>query len=271
MRPFVAAAAIVAVLVAAIALTGCAPARPRADSISAGAGMERIVLAGAPFQHVAFHRAGTPPEGLHVYIEHDGRPWIDGDLPSRDPTPSDLVMLRLAARDPAPVLYLGRPCYFGMASQAPCEPVWWTHRRYAREVIDSMNAALGNFVGTHPQYRTIEMFGYSGGGVIAVLMSATAPSPVARLVTIAAPLDLATWTALHHYSVLQGSLDPLLQPPLSPSITQQHYAGASDDVVPPAIIQAFVRRQRSAEFFEMGGFDHYCCWEELWTRQILKQ
>jgi len=271
MRPFVAAAAIVAVLVAAIALTGCAPAPTRADSIAADAGMERVVLQGAPFQHVAFHHAGTPPERLHVYIEHDGRPWFEDDLPSRDPTPSDLVMLRLAARDPAPVLYLGRPCYFGTASQAPCEPVWWTHRRYAREVVDSMNTALEGFVTSHPQYRTIELYGYSGGGVIAVLMSASASPAVTAVTTVAAPLEMASWAALHAYSPLAGSLDPSQLSPLPPSISQRHFAGGHDRVVPPPLVRNFVQRQPLAQYVEIEDFDHYCCWEAIWTTRVLNR
>lgn len=50
-------------------------------------------------------------------------------------------MLRLMALDPAPSVYLGRPCYHGLA--APCRARRSFGRaRYSARVLDSMAAAL---------------------------------------------------------------------------------------------------------------------------------
>ncbi len=48
-----------------------------------------------------------------VYIEGDGRAYVNRRTPSNDPTPGNPMALRLALADPSlRVLYLGRPCQY---------------------------------------------------------------------------------------------------------------------------------------------------------------
>ena len=220
-------------------------------------------MTGAGFQHVAYFKRGDSDTILHVYIEHDGIPWITPTQPATDPTPRRLLMLELMARDSAPTLYLGRPCYFGTAARPPCAATWWTHRRFSKEVIESMDAALAKFLGTRTEFQSIEFFGYSGGGVLAALMAGDFPA-TRRLVTIAAPLDLEGWSRLHQYAPLEGSISPLGRPPLPASMNQLHVGGLNDDVVPPYLIQPFAARQPRARVLEIPGFDHTCCWDTIW-------
>ena len=259
-------------LAAALACTllvgACAAPAERADHAARAFGYERLVLPGARFLHVAYFKRGAPDAVLHVYVEHDGVPWITPAQPAADPTPRRLLMLELMAQDPAPALYLGRPCYFGLAQVPPCEAVWWTHRRYSAEVVDSMAAALTGFLTTNRNITAVEIFGFSGGGAIAALLAARIPS-TRRLVTVAAPLDLDEWTRAHDYTPLSGSQSPLRQPPLSPSIRQLHLAGAEDRVVGSAVIRPFVATQPTAEFRELPGFDHVCCWDSVWASVVL--
>jgi hypothetical protein len=254
---------------ACAALVGaCALPAERADHAARAQGYERQVLAGARFQHVAYFKRGAPDSVLHVYVEHDGVPWITPVQPSADPTPRRLLMLELMARDPAPALSLGRPCYFGQARVPPCEPLWWTHRRFSPEVVASMAAALTGFLAANREIEAVEIFGFSGGGALAALLAARIP-PTRRLVTVAAPLDLDEWARDHDYTPLEGSLSPLREPPLSPAIRQLHLAGANDHVVRSAVIQPFAAAQPAAEFRELPGFDHDCCWDRVWTRDVL--
>jgi len=260
-RPW--SAAIAGLLVAA-----CATPAARIDSLAAAQGFERLVLSGTEFAHVAYFKPGAASPALHVYVEHDGTPWSTLTTPSLDPTPRRPLALALMARDGAPALYLGRPCYFGFAPEPPCEPLWWTHWRYSDRVVASMTAALERYLDAHREYTALELYGYSGGGVIAALLAARLPR-VTRLVTVAAPLDVARWTALHGYTALDGSLDPLREPPLASTIAQLHLAGAADAVAPPSLIEAYVERQPNARMRTFVGFTHVCCWETIWIDEVL--
>lgn len=207
---------------------------------------------------------------LHVYIEHDGTPWRTLTEPATDPTPRNLFMLELMAGDLAPSLYLGRPCYFGMSDVPPCEPIWWTHFRFSEDVIQSMAEALRGFLVAHPGFATVELYGYSGGGVVAALM-APRVAATRRLVTLASPLDLDGWTRLHQYTPLTGSISPLEQRPLPETVNQLHLAGGLDDVVPDFLIKPFAERQYAAKFVEFSEFDHRCCWVTIWQHTVLGQ
>jgi pimeloyl-ACP methyl ester carboxylesterase len=55
--------------------------------------------------------------------------------------------------------------------------------------------------------------GYSGGGVLAMLLAARVPETIG-VVTIAANLDVQAWAAQQGGSPLIGSLDPAREPPL---------------------------------------------------------
>ena len=127
-------ARVASVLVAVIAASGCASAPEHAAAIARDAGFTRAVVRGAPFEHVVFvaNRHGGPQNGvLHVYIEGDGRPYLDRWTAAADPTPRNPLMLRLMTIDPEPAVYLGRPCYFGLAIQPPCTPRDWTLDRFS--------------------------------------------------------------------------------------------------------------------------------------------
>ena len=133
------ACARVALLVALLAC-GCASPAARLSSRAADLGFTRAIVAGAGFDHVVFraraHVGGTSipdaPRVLHVYLDGDGSPWT-GREPTDDPTPRNPLVLRLMALDAAPRIYLGRPCYHGLANAPRCTPALWTTRRYARE------------------------------------------------------------------------------------------------------------------------------------------
>ncbi|OHC70028.1 MAG: hypothetical protein A2045_13345 [Rhodocyclales bacterium GWA2_65_20] len=220
------------------------------------------VKAGA-FDLVAFVR--RPPAAaatLTIYIEGDGAAWPTPYHPPRDPTPLRPVALALAAADPAPaVAYLARPCqYLDAAGLARCSSDYWTGRRFAAEVVDACDAAVGQLKKTYGA-RTIRLVGYSGGGVIAALLAARRDD-VDALVTVAAPLALAEWAAWHGVSPLPGSLDPsAVDARLPPGV---HFVGGDDKTVPAAIVERFVRT-RGGRVEAVSGFDHECCWAREWA------
>jgi len=256
-------------LVAALALLVCACASPSqhfADE-ARSLGFASCVLAGDPFRHVAyFAQADARGDALHVYIEHDGTPWIDRTHVSSDPTPRAPFALELMARDTGPRLFLGRPCYFDTHADEGCAAVLWTHRRYAPEIVASMVAALRAFLARHPR-RHVVLIGYSGGGTLAWLVASHVPETSA-VVTIAANLDTDAWTTLHGYSTMSGSLNPASQPPLPSSIVHLAYVGARDENVPPSVVQSFAATHPGTRMIAISGFDHRCCWIERWPQLL---
>jgi pimeloyl-ACP methyl ester carboxylesterase len=222
-------------------------------------------LTGTVFVHRAYSaNLQDRSDVLHVYIEHDGTPWIDNRIVAEDPTPRTPFALELMGRDTGSRLLLGRPCYF--EPETACDPMLWTHRRYSPEVIASMVAALRSFLAQHP-FRRVLLIGYSGGGTVAWLMAARLPE-TAGVVTVAANLDIDAWTRVHGYSSLTGSLDPASLPPLPPGIVQVNYFGGRDPNVPPSVFQSFGRHHPEATLIEIATFDHVCCWIERWPQLL---
>jgi dienelactone hydrolase len=250
-------------LLLALTLLACATPAERVRQRAAELQLTPIPLAGAGFDHVAFMAGGTSGgRTLHVYIEHDGTPWLGGTRVSPDPAPRTPVALELMARDDGPRLFLGRPCYYEPDADPRCTPLLWTHQRYSPDVVRSMVAALRRFLVAQP-YDRIVLIGYSGGGTLAWLMASDVPA-TAAVVTLAANLDTDLWTGLHGYSPLSGSLNPALQPPLPATIAQVHYAGERDDNVPPRIAASFARNHPHARIIVLADYDHVCCWIEGW-------
>ena len=210
----------------------------------------------------------TSREVLHIYIEGDGSPWLRKDAIAADPTPKNPLTLKLMLKDPTPSIYLGRPCYFGLMDSPNCIPPIWTHRRYSEEVINSMQTALENYLQENA-YQRLTFIGYSGGGVVAMLL-AQRFSQTSHLITIAANLDIDAWTQYHDFSTLTGSINPANQPALPASIRQTHFAGKRDKNVPFAIIKYVSSRQINSTVRVMEKFDHICCWEKEWPL-LLKQ
>jgi dienelactone hydrolase len=230
-------------------------------------GFERIVVKGTDFRHVVYLHSTAAGNGmLHVYLEGDGSPWIDERWVTTDPGPRNPLMLKLMALDPAPGMYLGRPCYHGLSGEPACNPAFWTNARYSAPVIASMARAL-ELVARDTNHNGIVLIGYSGGGTIAMLL-AERVADVRAVITLAGNLDPDAWTELHDYSRLSASLNPSLQEPLPDGIYQLHMVGDRDRVVPRTLIVPAAARQQHADVVIVPGADHTCCWESLWPELL---
>jgi len=221
--------------------------------------MHAEVVPGTAFSHVVFEQTRRPSRTLHVYLDGDGTPWLAW-RPAMDPTPRNPLLLRLMALDPNPSVYLGRPCYHGLSETPPCPSALWTEERYSEAVVSSMAAALRRVLQAGG-FERLAWFGYSGGGVIAVLL-APRFAETTDLVTIAANLDIDAWADLHGYSRLTGSLNPARQPPMPARIRQRHYVGGQDRVVPKDVV---ARGPIDPDtLVVIPSYDHTCCWETIW-------
>lgn len=245
-------------------LQGCASPAERIDRLAGEQGYRRVLLPGKDFSHVAYLK-GEPDSAhaLHVYLEGDGAPRLGG-RPAKYPTPRNPLMLKLMALDPAPSVYLGRPCYHGLNTSEHCEAKWWTSHRYSGQVIDSMATALRNLAG---EQQPVMLLGHSGGGTMAMLMAERLPN-VKAVVTLGGNLDPPAWTRLHEYPPLQGSLSPAERPPLPAEIRQLHLAGGRDRNVPAELIQRVASQQHHAEYHYFEHYDHTCCWHEIWPEVL---
>jgi pimeloyl-ACP methyl ester carboxylesterase len=115
--------------------------------------------------------------------------------------------------------------------------------------------------------KELVLFGHSGGGVLAVLLASRLPQTRA-VVTIGANLDIDAWTDMHGYSRLGESLNPAVEPVLDSSIAQLHLIGGRDRNVPPRLLQPYLIRQPDAQVVVMPGYDHVCCWRDLWPKVL---
>ena len=256
-------------LIASLTLVGCVstPAQRIAQQAKAY-GFVREVVSGDRFSHIVYlNNVTSHSKVLHVYLEGDGSPWLHGRIVAADPTPRNPVMLRLMALDEEPSLYLGRPCYHGLADDPPCKPEHWTHGRYSHTVLTSMATVLERLI-YDGSYESLALFGYSGGGTLAMLLAERFPQ-THTVVTLAGNLDPDAWTKLHGYSPLRSSLNPSRQLPLNPGIRQFHFAGGQDRNVPAEMIRTAVSHQHNAELTIFSQFNHSCCWEQLWP-SVLK-
>lgn len=253
----------------------CSLPAARFDALAEQAGLVRAVVAGAGFAHLVYSAAaGADDRGpVWVYIEGDGTPWIDETIAADDPTPRTPVAMPAMIEGPRPAIFLGRPCYFGVGDVAAppaagrrCSPIWWTHRRFAPEVIESMAAALRRIVAANGwQRRPINLVGFSGGGTLAVLMAPRVPR-LCAVVTLASPLDTDEWTRSRRYSTLEGSVNPASRPPLPVSVAQLHLRGALDRVVAADNGAEFRRRNPAAEFRTLPlahGREWIAAWREI--------
>lgn len=226
--------------------------------IAAEAGFASFQVQGDGFHHQVYTKEGRG-NIVHFYIEGDGRPWLSPRRISLDPTSRQPLMLRLMTLDEAPAVYLGRPCYMGVVDDR-CNPLWWTSNRYASSVVQSLSAVIDQFLGNG---QGIALFGHSGGGALAMLLAGRR-SDIKTVVTIAGNLDVQAWTEQHGYSALSGSLNPANQVPLAPHIRQYHLVGSEDHNVSANMIRPVILQQVDATLTVVEGYDHSCCWNELW-------
>jgi pimeloyl-ACP methyl ester carboxylesterase len=244
-------------------VAGCVAPSAEFDRTAAALGLRRETIEGAGFRHALIRNRGRSTGTLHVYLDGDGSPWIAG-RPTTDPTPRDPLLLRLMAADPAEAVYLGRPCYAGMAADPACVSRLWTRERYGPEVVGSMRAAIRRAAPGRP----IGWIGHSGGGTLALLLAARVEE-TRFVLTIAADFDPPLWGHEVTHDSLDGSLSPTEAPPLTPAIRQLHLAGAEDRIVPPALMaSATTRLGLTIEI--VPGFDHACCWERSWPAALAR-
>jgi hypothetical protein len=252
-----------AVVLLALALSACAILSEREPGKISTDGLDKAIVDGDLFRHVVYRNRLPPAStGLHVYIEGDGTPYLTPTTVAADPTPRKPLMLKLMLLDHFQAVYVGRPCYFGLAVDRNCESQFWTLKRFSPEVVSSLDLVIRNEMAL-AGVSHVELYGHSGGGALAVLL-AQRQDYVVRLITIAGNLDIVSWVTAHGYTLLEGSLNPADgQLSVGLAIHTQHYVGARDNVILPAMV-AKGAATIGGLAITIPGYSHQCCWEKKW-------
>lgn len=256
-----------AALVFTAILAGCTSNGQRIDRVAESAGLSRTIYRGAAFPALIYMRSlpvgpAAADAPLIVFLEGDGQPWPDGREPALDPTTERPIALDLLLQTHQPAAYVTRPCYHDLQTKA-CTVDVWTNGRYSEEVVTSMTASVREALRLASKRKVI-LVGYSGGGVLAVLIGERLEN-VAAVVTIAASLDTDAWTQHHQYLSLSQSLNPA-RSQLPHHWPEIHLHGANDDNVPTQTTAAYFERYPSARQRVIDGYDHVCCWVDNWSQ-----
>ncbi|WP_341304136.1 alpha/beta hydrolase [Pseudomonas sp. TMP25] len=254
-----------ALLLLATLLYGCQAPLGQLQELAMTHGRQVHILPGSPFPLVlAAPRQALSGKRLRVYLEGDGHAWATPSQPSLDPSPHQLLVAGLAFADPTPNLYLARPCQF--VSAPACSTALWTNRRYAEEVVHSLDQALDQLRARYGN-RDFELIGYSGGAALALLL-AVRRDDIAQVQTLAGNLSPQRWTALLGLTPLDGSLEPLEQRERLGKVPQRHLLGSEDRTIPPALLGQYRRTLGPATCLEiviLPGISHAEGWPQAWA------
>ena len=255
---------------ALLLLAGCAGPLTTANSLASRGALHYETVDADTFVLSTYQRLTAPGKPLRIYIEGDGLAWISRYQPSLDPTPHNPVALRLAVVDPgANVVYLARPCqYTPMPDNPRCTVDYWTGKRFAPEVITSLNQAVDHYV-AQAHSPGVELVGYSGGGALAVLLAARR-TDVLSLRTVAGNLDHAEVNRRHAVSLMPDSLNAIDVAQRVANIPQYHFSGASDRTVPSAIAERFakVAGGHCIQLLIIPDMAHDGNWSAQWQRLL---
>ncbi len=200
-------------------------------------------------------------KNLNVYIEGDGLSWINKRTISNDPTPINLLTLKLMNEDNSTCkVYLARPCQFTTSSL--CNDKYWTSHRFSQEVIKSYEESL-DYLKEKYNNKTFTLIGYSGGGAVATIVTSK-NKDVKRLITIAGNLDIDKWTKIHKVSKLENSLNPIDYVAGLENIEQFHLIGERDKIIPKDIFLSYFSKFEKKDKIKylLVDANHSCCWEK---------
>jgi len=186
---------------------------------------------------------------------------------SSNPTPKDPIALKLAVKGShTNIAYLARPCqYISEKEEKNYKDKYWSDARFSEEVICSMNEAVDQLK-NQASAKRIVLIGFSGGAAVAVLVAARR-NDVSKIITVAGNLDHAAINACHNVAQMKDSLNPIYYAKDVSHITQQHFAGADDRIVPVSVIKSFAYASGDTDYKTVTvveGCSHNKGWVDIW-------
>ncbi|MDX1917364.1 MAG: dienelactone hydrolase family protein [Rickettsiaceae bacterium] len=235
-------------------------------------GFTKKEVSGGLFNLTTFQKITEIKKPYIFYIEGDGYAFDPNTQRiTSNPTPRNMMMLRLAIRDKRPnVTYIARPCQFTpIHTQGNCHEIYWSDKRMSEEVVESINEVI-NKISSHK--HPIDLVGFSGGGGIAVLV-AERNKNVKSIVTIGGNLDHVSFNKYHNVRPMIGSLNPIDYATKINTMPQMHFAGGKDKVVPPFIAQDFVSASKNNKCVKSlinNNASHVNGWEEYFQKNAIE-
>lgn len=252
-------------ILAIACLTGCALLSPEWMRLAEESNLESRWIKTAYFRHLVLSNARDGAH-LRIYIEGDGSPWARRSRVAVDPTPTNPVLLRLMHLADHAAVYLGRPCYFGSATDSNCDSSWWTFNRYSRQVIESM-CAVANALIEERKADTVQLVGYSGGAALVIGMT-TCTDRLAAITTIAGNLTPAAWTQYHGYTPLDDLTLVNFATQAPATVSEMHWQCESDQEIPTVITANYFAARPKAARTIVKECGHSSGWDHFWPRLV---
>ena len=186
------------------------------------------------FEIATWQKINNPKSNqIHIYIEGDGYAYDAYGQPTANPTPRGTFVRDLIARDDFEnVVYIARPCQFIM--DEICKESDWTNARFSQQVIDAEKDVIKKIADN----KHIVLVGYSGGAMVSGLIIKQNPNmKIDKWITIAGVLNHKKWTQYFGDAPLDKSLD--LE--TLPEISQTHFVGGHDNIVPYALAKTWAK------------------------------
>lgn len=264
-----------AAVFACLMLVGCVAGQdPRlyADAIATDAGMQKILVPVPSFTLTGYQRAAGAGAPLYVYLEGDGRAYLNRFMVSPDPTPHRPIGLQLAAEHAkmdaqADILYLARPCQYTQPERN-CDQSLWTTARFSRQMLSAIKEAIQKM---NKANKPIHFVGFSGGAAVALLLADQGMN-VASIRTVAGNIGHEAINRYHKVPQLKQSLP--MQGLLSrlKQIPQRHFIGTKDPVVVPYVSHQLLRPVEGGcvAMVDVPGNTHLDGWKAIWP-QLIRQ
>jgi hypothetical protein len=268
----------ISVMILLIACNSPSVRNNKADTLAISGEFSKEIINTSHFQILSYQKITERNQSVSIYIEGDGLAFLDRYQVSLNPTPINPVSLRLAILDMLPnVVYIARPCqYIPMENNPKCDTEYWTIKRYAPEVIASINEAI-DIINKNNRLEGIRLVGYSGGGTVAAILAATR-NDVIDLRTVAGNLDTNAFAQVHNASPLSGSLNPIDYVDQLKDIPQIHFIGSDDDIVPAEVVNSYISEVKKVDsglhcIFTQTFPDvsHTDGWESVWKQNLRRE
>lgn len=173
---------------------------------------------------------------LWIFIEGDGRAWLNRTTPGTDPTPRlrDMILRAIDFREAA--IYMARPCQYVRGPD--CKIKVWTQDRFSDEIIASYDEAL-NTIKEEKGADSFILVGYSGGAAIAMKLAARRDD-IQYIQTIAGNLDPLRWVEHHGLSEIVSSPFSEMEVEKLRSVKQRHFIGSNDMTIPGDLTRSII-------------------------------
>jgi len=229
-----------------------------------------VVIKTKHFDLLSLQEASGEKNLARVYIEGDGRSWINKRRPSDNPTPRKRLVIKLMELDPYPErFYFARPCQF--ITDTRCNTSVWTSNRYSVTALETFDHALSQIKSQYG-YNGFELIGFSGGATLALLLAANRED-IVSIRTIAGNLSPEYLNKHHNVHPMPSSLNPVNYTKTLTVIPQMHFIGKKDNIVPYDIYEyyksTFINKNCLSHII-INNASHNKGWKKPWLH-LLKQ